>query len=47
MGFDAKQIIHPAQIAIVQKAFSPSDKGEPIAFSSASATGELHAEQLA
>lgn len=26
MGFDAKQIIHPAQIATVQRAFSPSDK---------------------
>lgn len=26
MGFDAKQIIHPAQIDIVQGAFSPDDR---------------------
>ena len=26
MGFDAKQIIHPAQIEIVQRTFSPSEE---------------------
>jgi len=26
LGFDAKQIIHPAQISTIQQAFSPSEK---------------------
>ena len=30
MGFTSKQIIHPAQITIVQKAFSPSKAGMPL-----------------
>lgn len=28
LGFDAKQIIHPAQISTIQSAFSPSSQGE-------------------
>lgn len=28
LGFDAKQMIHPAQIPVVQAAFSPSAEGE-------------------
>lgn len=28
LGFDAKQMIHPAQIPVIQAAFSPSKAGE-------------------
>ena len=45
MGFDAKQIIHPAQIVTVQRAFSPSDKGESVALLRRKAG--LHADQPA
>lgn len=28
LGFDAKQMIHPAQVPVIQAAFSPSKAGE-------------------